>query len=68
MFLADLLEKIIPTIEDDYKMLTTSEEQRESFRNHIVHAIKNTLRPIEAASLLKVSPRKLSLKLIKIHC
>jgi len=31
-------------------MLTSSEEQRESFRNHIVHAIKNSLRPIEAAS------------------
>ena len=46
--LADLLEKIIPTIEDDYKMLTTSEEQRQSFRNHIVHAIENTLRPIES--------------------
>ena len=48
--LADLLEKIIPTIENDYKMLTTSEDQRESFRNHIVHAIKNSLRPIEAAT------------------
>tara|TARA_B100001094_G_scaffold313793_1_gene351962 strand:- start:258 stop:1124 length:867 start_codon:yes stop_codon:yes gene_type:complete len=46
--LADLLKKIIPTIEDDYKMLTTSVEQRESFRNHIVHAIKNSLRPLEA--------------------
>lgn len=46
--LANLLEKIIPVIEDDYKMLTTSDEQRESFRNHIIHAIKNSLRPIEA--------------------
>ena len=45
--LADLLEKIIPIIEDDYKMLTTSEEQRISFRNHIVKAIKNTLKPID---------------------
>ncbi|HCT51091.1 MAG TPA: hypothetical protein DF712_01405 [Balneola sp.] len=45
--LADLLEKIIPVIEDDYKMLTTSNEQRESFRNHLIQAIKNTLRPIE---------------------
>tara|TARA_R110000765_G_scaffold215108_1_gene319988 strand:+ start:5787 stop:6599 length:813 start_codon:yes stop_codon:yes gene_type:complete len=48
--LADILEKVIPAIEGDYKMLTTSVEQRESFRNHIVHAIKNSLRPIEAAS------------------
>ncbi len=45
--LADLLEKIIPIIEDDYKMLTTSDEQRNSFRNHIVKAIKNTLKPID---------------------
>lgn len=45
--LADLLEKIIPIIEDDYKMLTTSVEQRTSFRNHIVKAIKNTLKPID---------------------
>jgi len=48
--LADLLKNIIPTIEDDYKMRAASEEQRESFRNHIVHAIKNTLRPIEVTS------------------
>ena len=46
--LADLLEKIIPIIEDDYKMLTTSDEQRKSFRNHIIHAIENALRPIES--------------------
>jgi len=48
--LANLLEKIIPIIEDNYKMLTTSEEQRESFRNHIIHAIKNALRPIESVT------------------
>jgi hypothetical protein len=46
--LADLLEKIIPIVQDDYKMLTTSEEQRHSFRNHIIHAIENSLRPIES--------------------
>lgn len=46
--LADLLEKIIPTLQDDYSMLTSSEEQRESFKNHIVHAIENSLKPIEA--------------------
>ncbi len=48
--LASLLEKIVPIIEDDYKMLTTSEEQRESFRNHMVHAIKNALRPIDSST------------------
>ena len=48
--LADLLQNIIPTVEDDYKMLTSSEEQRQSFKNHIVHAIENSLRPIEATT------------------
>ena len=47
--LASLLEKIVPVIEADYKMLTTSPEQRESFRNHMVHAIKNTLKPIDSS-------------------
>lgn len=54
--LADILEKIVPVIGDDYKMLTTSVEQRESFRNHIVHAIKNSLRPIEAATEAETLP------------
>jgi len=54
--LADLLEKVIPTIEADYKMLTTSEEQRESFRNHIIHALKNSLRPIEAVTTAESIP------------
>ena len=48
--LADLLQNIIPTVEDDYKMLTSSKEQRDSFKNHIVHAIENSLRPIEAST------------------
>ncbi len=54
--LADLLEKIVPVLEDDYKMLTTSEEQRESFRNHIIQAVKNSLNPIEAASQAEKLP------------
>lgn len=53
--LADVLEKIIPVLQKDYKLLTTSLEQRESFRNHIVHAIKNSLRPIEAAGEVEES-------------
>jgi hypothetical protein len=61
--LADLLEKIIPTIEADYKMLTTSEEQRESFRNHVVHAIKNSLRPIEAATSAEELPESTTFNL-----
>jgi len=51
--LADLLKNVIPTIEDDYKMLTTSAEQRESFRNHIIHAVKNSLNPIQVAADLE---------------
>tara|TARA_R100000995_G_C3470758_1_gene118218 strand:- start:275 stop:1069 length:795 start_codon:yes stop_codon:yes gene_type:complete len=46
--LASLLEKIVPILEDDYKMLTTSDQQRESFKNHIVQAVKNSLKPIES--------------------
>jgi len=48
--LADLLKNIIPTIQDDYTMLTTSKEQRDSFRNHLVHAVKGALRPIEVTA------------------
>jgi len=46
--LASLLEKIVPILEDDYKMLTTSDQQRESFKNHIIQAVKNALKPIES--------------------
>tara|TARA_R110001599_G_scaffold5940_3_gene29454 strand:+ start:10585 stop:11337 length:753 start_codon:yes stop_codon:yes gene_type:complete len=45
--LEDLLKKIIPVIEDDYKLLTTSEEQRDSYRSHIIQATTNTLTPVE---------------------
>tara|TARA_R110001592_G_scaffold73233_2_gene223666 strand:- start:793 stop:1617 length:825 start_codon:yes stop_codon:yes gene_type:complete len=45
--LEDLLKKIIPTLEDDYKKLTTNIEQRESFRAHILAAADRTLRPVE---------------------
>lgn len=45
--LEDLLKKIIPQIEDDYKLLTTSEQQRESYRSHIVQAVVQTLTPVE---------------------
>ena len=43
--LEDLLKKIIPVLETDYKSLTTSDEQRESFRAHIVNAVENSLTP-----------------------
>ena len=41
--LEDLLKKIIPALEDDYKDLTTSREQRKSFKAHIVNAVMNDI-------------------------
>jgi hypothetical protein len=41
--LADLLKKIIPQLETEFKMLTTDAEQRESFRAHIVNATQNAI-------------------------
>ena len=46
--LEDLLKKVIPILETDYKLLTTSLEQRESFRSHIVNAVVGALTPVEA--------------------
>jgi hypothetical protein len=46
--LEDLLKKIIPVIETDYKMLTTDVEQRKSFSAHIITAVENSLAPISA--------------------
>ena len=43
--LEDLLKKIVPVLEDDYKQLTSSPEQRNSYRSHIVNAIQNSLAP-----------------------
>jgi len=62
--LADLLEKVVPVIEKDYKMLTTSVEQRESFRNHIVHAMKNAITPIEAATDAENLPENKAFKIV----
>ena len=41
--LKDVLKKIIPVIEDGYKMLTSDVEQRNSFKNHIVQSVKASL-------------------------
>lgn len=43
--LDELLERIIPILEDDYKTLETDIEQRESFRAHIINAVENILAP-----------------------
>ena len=45
--LADLLKKIIPVLETDYKLLTTDAEQRKSFRAHIISAVIGALTPAE---------------------
>jgi hypothetical protein len=45
--LEDLLKKIIPVIEIDFRQLTTSAEQRKSYRAHIVNAVVTTLTPVE---------------------
>jgi len=41
--LKDLLKKIVPTIEKDYKYLTTDENQTKSFRAHLIKAAKDLL-------------------------
>ena len=43
--LEELLKKIIPVLETDYKSLTTDTAQRDSFRAHIINAVVNTLTP-----------------------
>lgn len=47
--LETLLINIMPVLEEAYKSLTTDKSQRDSFRAHILHAIRNTLAPVEAA-------------------
>ena len=41
--LEDLLKSILPNLEAEYKTLTTSSDQRESFRKHIVNAVSTLL-------------------------
>ena len=43
--LEELLKKIVPVLETDFKSLTTNENQRKSFRAHIVNAVVKTLTP-----------------------
>jgi len=45
--LEDLLKKIIPVLETDYKLLTTDPNQRQSFRSHVINAVVSTLTPVE---------------------
>ena len=43
--LEDLLKKIIPVLEMDFKKLTSDAAQRTSFRSHIIKAVEDTLAP-----------------------
>jgi len=45
--LQDLLKKIIPSLEQDYKTLTTDLEQRKSFRSHIINGVEKALQQSE---------------------
>lgn len=46
--LSDLLKKIVPILSVGYKSLTSAEEQRASYRSHILNAVINSLAPIKA--------------------
>ena len=46
-FLEDLLKKILPTIEQDYKSLTTKKEQRDSFRSQFVSSVESELSTLD---------------------
>ncbi len=46
--LEDLLKKIVPILQDGFYQLTTSQEQRDSFRAHIVKGTQNLLAPTRA--------------------
>ena len=45
--LEDLLKNIMETIRQDYRQMTTSAEQRESYRAHIIQAVVGILTPVE---------------------
>ena len=53
--LEDTLKTVIPIVEDAYKGLTTSKEQRDSFRAHILNAVENSLAPVDVTSKAEVS-------------
>jgi len=54
-FLERLLKQIVPILEDAYKTLTTDSEQRESFRNHILKAVEDTIKPLRVTGQLSAS-------------
>jgi len=47
--LATLLKRIVPVIKSDFKTLTTDDQQRKSYRSHVINQTVRTLAPIELA-------------------
>jgi len=45
--LEDLLKKIIPNLEMDFKKITSDPEQRKSYRAHVIQAVQQTLSPVK---------------------
>ena len=60
--LEDTLKVIIPIIEDAYKGLTTSKEQRDSFRAHILNAVENSLAPVDVTTRAETSQEESDLE------
>jgi len=65
--LSVLLKKIVPTLEDSYKTLTTDKSQRDSFRAHILNAIENALRPEKAKELADADDTPQDLEEVEIN-
>ena len=57
--LEGLLKKIVPILEDEFKKLTTSKEQRMSFRAHILSAVKDVLAPPKVTDKADFKQRKM---------
>lgn len=48
-FLDELFQNIMKNLESDYKSLTTSDEQRQSFSAHIVNATNDLLKTVDSS-------------------
>jgi len=65
--LEELLKKIVPTLEDSYKTLTSNKQQRSSFRSHILNAIENALKPEDAKEDADVDDTPQDLEEVEIN-
>lgn len=54
--LEDAIKKIIPIIRDDFFSLTTSVQQRRSYRAHVLKAFENALRPLREKDKINTDP------------